>query len=109
VPLNDGRRHIVESDELLSAFRELERVTRIALKSEATRAPLLFAYFGKIDLADYLHSDRNSIIGCSDFLKSFHDTSTLESSQRLDRSQAESMSILGRRIGLPKPSPDPDF
>ena len=47
--LNDGRHHIVESDELLSAFRELERVTRIALKSEATRASLLFAYLGKIE------------------------------------------------------------
>ena len=32
---------------------------------------------GKIDLADYLHSE-SSIIGCSDFLKSLHDTSTLE-------------------------------
>ena len=59
--------------------------------------------------ADYLHSDRSSIIGCSDFLKSFHDTSTLESSQRLDHSHVESMSILGRRIELPKPSADLDF
>ena len=107
--LNDGRRHIVESDELLSAFRELERVTRIALKSEATRASLLFAYLGKIDLADYLHSDRSSIVGGSNFLKFFHDTSTLKLSQRLDHSHVESVSILGRRIELPKPSPNLDF
>jgi len=70
---------------------------------------LLFAYLAKIDLADYLHSDRNSIIGCNDFLNSFHDTSTLESSQWLDHSHLESVGILGRRIGLPKPSADPDF
>jgi len=68
---------------------------------------LLFAYLGKIDLADYLHSDRRSIIGCNDFLNSFHDTSTLESSQWLDHSHVES--ILDRRIGLPKSSTDPDF
>ena len=70
---------------------------------------LLFAYLGKIDLADYLHSDRSSIIGCNDFLNSFHDTSTLKSSQWLDHSHVESVSIRGRRIGLPKPSADPDF
>ena len=70
---------------------------------------LLFAYLGKIDLADYLHSDRSSIIGCNDFLHSFHDTSTLKSSQWLDHSHVESVSIRGRRIGLPKPSTDPDF
>jgi hypothetical protein len=69
----------------------------------------LFAYFGKIDLADYLDRDRSSTIGCSDFLDSFHDASTLESSQRLDHSRVESVNILGRRIGLPKPSADPDF
>ena len=34
---NDGRRYIVESDELLSAFLELERVACIALKCGATR------------------------------------------------------------------------
>jgi hypothetical protein len=34
---------------------------------------LLFVYLGKIDLADYLHSDWSSIIGCNDFLHSFHD------------------------------------
>jgi hypothetical protein len=39
---------------------------------------LLFAHLGKIHLADYLHSDRSSIICYSDFLKCFHDTSTLE-------------------------------
>lgn len=70
---------------------------------------LLFAYLGKIDLADYLHSDRSSIIGCNDFVNSFHDTSTLKSSQWLEHSHVESVSILGRRIGLPKPSTDPDF
>jgi hypothetical protein len=70
---------------------------------------LLFAYFGKIDLADYLHADRSSIIGCSDFLNFFHDTSTLESSQRLNHSLVESASILRRRIGLPKSSTGPDF
>jgi hypothetical protein len=70
---------------------------------------LLFAYFGKIDLADYLHRDRSSIIGCSDFLKFFHDSLAMESSQRLDHSLVESVSIFGRRIGLPKSSADPDF
>jgi hypothetical protein len=70
---------------------------------------LLFAYLGKIHLADYLHSDRSSVIACSDFLKCFYDTSTLESSQRLDHSHVESASILGRRTGLPKSSADPDF
>jgi hypothetical protein len=70
---------------------------------------LLFVYLGKIDLADYLHSDWSSIIGCNDFLHSFHDTSTLKSSQWLDHSHVESVSIRGRRIGLPKPSTDPDF
>jgi hypothetical protein len=79
------------------------------MKRGSTRAVLLFAYLGNIDLADYLHSDGSSIIGSSDFLKSFDDTSTLELSQRLDHSHVESMSILGRRIGLPKPSADPDF
>ena len=69
----------------------------------------MFACLGKIDLADYLHSDKSSIIGCSDLLKFFHDTPTLESSQRLDHSHIESVSILGRRIGLPEPSADPDF
>jgi hypothetical protein len=70
---------------------------------------LLFAYLGKIDLADYLHSARSFIIGSSDFLKFFYDTSTLESSQGLDHSLVKSVSIFGRRIGLPKPSADPDF
>ena len=69
---------------------------------------LLFAYLGKINLADYLHSNRCFIMG-SDFLKSFHNTSTLESSQRLDHSHVESASILDRRSGLPKSSADPDF
>jgi hypothetical protein len=31
---------------------------------------LLFAYFGKIDLADYLHRDRSSVIGGSDLIVS---------------------------------------
>ena len=69
----------------------------------------MFTYFGKIDLADYLNRDRSSIIGCSDFLNLFHDTLTLKSSQRLDHSLVKSVSIFGRRIGLPKSSPDPDF
>jgi hypothetical protein len=69
---------------------------------------LLFAYLGKINLADYLHSNRCFIMG-SDFLKSFHDTSTLESSQWLNHSHVKSAGILGRGIGLPKPSADPDF
>ena len=64
---------------------------------------------GKIDLADYLHSDRSSIVGGSNFLKFFHDTLTLKLSQRLDHSRVESVSILGRRIALPEPSADPDF
>jgi len=63
---------------------------------------------GKIDVADYFHSE-SSIIGCSDFLKSLHDTSTLELSQRLDHSHIEGVSILGRKIGLPEPSADSDF
>jgi hypothetical protein len=79
------------------------------MKRGSTRAVLLFAYLGNIDLADYLHSDGSSIIGSSDFLKSFDDTSTLELSQRLDHSHVESMSVLGRRIGLPKPSADLDL
>jgi hypothetical protein len=79
------------------------------MKRGSTRAVLLFAYLGNIDLADYLHSDGSSIIGSTDFLKSFDDTSTLESSQRLDHSHVESMSVLGRRIGLPKPSADLDL
>ena len=69
----------------------------------------MFACLGKIDLADYLHSDKSSIIGCSDLLKFFHNTSTLELSQRLDHSHIESVSILGRKIGLPEPSADSDF
>ena len=69
----------------------------------------MFACLGKIDLADYLHSDKSSIIGCSDLLKFFHDTPTLELSQRPDHSHVESVSILGRRIGLPEPSANPDF
>jgi hypothetical protein len=32
--------------------------------------PLLFAYFGKVDLANYLHRDRSSIIGGSDLIVS---------------------------------------
>jgi len=69
----------------------------------------MFACLGKIDLTDYLHSDRSFIIGCSGLLKFFHDTSTLESSQRLDHSRVKSASILGRRIGLPEPSAGPRF
>jgi hypothetical protein len=69
---------------------------------------LRFGYLGKIDLADYLHSDRSSLIGWRDFLNCFHDTPTLESSQRLDHSHVEGLSIL-RRIGLPKPSADSNF
>jgi hypothetical protein len=72
-------------------------------------ASLLFACLGKINLTDYLHCNRSFTIGCSDFLKSFHDTSTLESSQWLDHSLVEGVSILGRRIRLPKPPADPDF
>jgi hypothetical protein len=59
------------------------------MKRGSTRAVLLFAYLGNIDLADYLHSDGSSIIGSSDFLKSFDDTSTVESSQWLDYSLVE--------------------
>jgi len=70
---------------------------------------LPFAYLGKIDLADYLHSDRSSIIGWNDFLNSFHDTSTLESSQWLEHSHVESVSILGRRIGFAKTVYRPRF
>jgi hypothetical protein len=70
---------------------------------------LLFGYLGKIDPADYLYSHRSSIIGCRDFLKSFNYTSALELPQRLDHSREEGLSILGRRIGLPKPSANPDF
>ena len=78
-------------------------------KRGPTRAFLLFAYLGNINLADYLHGDRSPLIGCTDFLKFFYDTSTLESSQWLDYSLVESASILRRRIGLPKPSADLDF
>ena len=60
------------SDELLSAFLKLG-------------LSLLFAYLGKIDLADYLHSDRSSIIGCND-LKSFTTPRRWRSSQWLDHS-----------------------
>jgi hypothetical protein len=70
---------------------------------------LLFAYLGKINLADYLHSNRCFIIGRGDFLKSFHDTSTLDSSEWLDYSHVKSAGILGTGIGLPKPSADADF
>ncbi len=45
------------SDELLSAFLKLG-------------LSLLFAYLGKIDLADHLHNDRSSIIGCNDLKSS---------------------------------------
>jgi len=83
--------------------------TKIKMPKTARISALLFAYLGKIDLADYLHSERSSTIGWSDFSKFFHDTSTLESLQRLDHSHVESVSILGRRIGLPKPPADPDF
>jgi len=81
-------------------------------KPKCRRRPVFVStvrLLGKIDLADYLHSDRSSIVGGSNFLKFFHDTSTLKLSQRLDHSHVESVSILGRRIGLPKPSADPDF
>jgi hypothetical protein len=77
--------------------------------SEPRPTCLLFACLGKIDLTDYLHSDRSSVIGCSDFLKSLDDTSTLKLSQRLDHSHVESVRILGRRTGLPEPSADLDF
>ena len=70
---------------------------------------LLFACLSKIDLSGYLHRDRCFIIGCSDFLESFDDTSTLESSQRLDHSRVESARILAIRFGVPKPSANPDF
>ena len=73
------------------------------------QAPLLFAYLGDIDLADYFHSDRCSIIRTSDFLKSLDDTSTLELSQRIDYSHMETPSGLSRRIGLPIPFADLDF
>ena len=63
-----------------------------------TRASLLFAYLRKIDLADYLHGDKSSIIGRSDFLKFFHYTSMLESPQRLDHSHVEGANILRRSI-----------
>jgi hypothetical protein len=53
---------------------------------------------GKIDLADYFHSGRSSIVGGSNFLKFFHDTLTLELSQRPDHSHVEGLSILGSRI-----------
>ncbi|PYI74417.1 MAG: hypothetical protein DMF04_13050 [Verrucomicrobia bacterium] len=62
-----------------------------------------------IDLADYLHSGRNFIVACTEFPKFLHDTSTLESSQRLDHSHIESTRILDRSIGLPKTSADADF
>jgi len=76
---------------------------------EENLGPLTVRLLGKIDLADYLHSDRSSIVGGSNFLKFFHDTLTLKLSQRLDHSRVESVSILGRRIALPEPSADPDF
>jgi hypothetical protein len=60
-------------------------------------------------MANYLHCDRSSIIGCSDFLNFFHDTSALEPSQRLDPSLAEGADTLRRRMGLPKSSANPDF
>src|SRR6476620_2842647 len=81
-------------------------------KSKCRRRPVFVPtvrLLGKIDLADYLHSDRSSIVGGSNFLKFFHDTLTLKLSQRLDHSCVESVSILGRRIALPEPSANPDF
>ena len=47
-------------------------------KSGRAVSTVCFA-FSKIDLSGYLHRDRCRIIGCSDFLKGFDDTSTLES------------------------------
>jgi hypothetical protein len=104
---------------LVASVRELTLDLRAPLRSPnvrsclsgcgATRASLLFACLGKIDLADYLHSDRSFIIGCRDFLKGFDDTSTLEPSQRLDHSRVESASILATRFEVPKPSANPDF
>jgi len=60
----------------------------------------MFACLGKIDLADYLHSDRSSIVGGSNFLKFFHDTSTLELSQRPDHSHVESTRACARDVKL---------
>jgi hypothetical protein len=98
---------LVNPDEILGHVTIGEPLLELAAAARKGES-LLFAYLGKIDLADYLHRDRSSIIGCSD-LDFFHDTSTLESSQRFNYSLVESASIFGRRIGLPKPSADPDF
>jgi hypothetical protein len=80
-----------------------------AVTRKRTQGAPTVRLLGKIDLADYLHSDGSSIVGGSNFLKFFHNTSTLELSQRPDHSHVEGVSILGRRIGLPEPSADPDF
>jgi len=62
---------------------------------------VFFACLGKIDLADYLHSDRNPLIGRSNFLKPFHDASTLQLSQRFNDSPVKNLSILGGSVALP--------
>jgi len=62
-----------------------------------------------MDLADYLHSDTSSLIGRGDFLKLFHDTSTLELSQRFNHSHIEIVGVFRGASGLPKPSADLDF
>jgi hypothetical protein len=74
---------------------------------ERTDAFVFFACLGTIDLADYLHSDRSSLVGRSNFLKLFHDASTLELSQRFDGSPVKILSILEalhRHNFLPTPT-----
>jgi hypothetical protein len=63
------------------------------VSTEVQRAFL--AKLGRIDLADYLYCDKSSFIGRSYFLKLFHNTSTLQSSQWLDYSSVEGASPLG--------------
>jgi hypothetical protein len=103
----DSARFLIESRlaEILSKYCFPHRRFAVSGRQPA----LLLAYLGNIDLADYLHSNRSPLIGCSNFLKFFHDTSTLELSQRFDHSLIKSASILGRRIVLPESSADSEL
>src|SRR5205823_8723579 len=74
--------------------------------SGATRASLVFACLGKVNLSGYLHTNRCFIIACRGFLKGLDHTSTLKSSQRLDHGHVE---VLAIRFGVPKPSANADL
>src|SRR5881394_2103189 len=101
-----GARRLIKSRKQRQSTRQCPRLSRGVCAAKSRRnsfesadwsaLSLLFGYLGKVDLSDYLHSDRSSLIACRDFLNCSHDTPTLESSKRLDHSHVEGLSILRR-------------